>query len=82
MKNIGNARKGVGLPGKLQHILPRSCLLTTQKSIIRSHLDYGNVIYDPPSNATFISETESVQYTAALAITGAIRRSSHRKLHQ
>ena len=70
MKNIGNARKGVGPPGKLQHILPRS------------HLDYGNVIYDPPSNATFISKTESVQYNAALAITGAIRRSSHRKLHQ
>ena len=35
-----------------------------------------------PSNATFVSKIESVQYNAALAITGVIRGLSLEKLHQ
>ena len=38
--------KTMGLSQKLHHILPRSPLLTTYKSFIRPHLDYGDIIYD------------------------------------
>ena len=40
------------------------------------------VIYDNSSNATFYQMIESVQYNAALAITGAIHGSSRDKLYQ
>ena len=36
------------------------------------HLDYGDIIYDNFSNATFSQMIESVEYNAALAITDAI----------
>ena len=47
-----------------------------------NHLDHGDVIYDQPSNATFSSKIESIQYNAAIAIIGAIRDSSREKLYQ
>ena len=40
------------------------------------------MIYDQPSNALFPPKIESVQYNAALAITGAIKGSFHEKLYQ
>ena len=52
------------------------------KSFIRPHLDYGDVIYDPPSSATLSSKIESIQYNAALTTTEAIRGSSREKLLQ
>ena len=63
-------------------ILPRNSLLTIYKSFIRPLLDYADVIYDQPSNASFSKKIESVQYNAALAITGAIKGSSREKLYQ
>ena len=52
--------------------LPRSSLLTIYKSFVRPHLHYGDVIYDQPNNPRLSDKIESVQYNAALAITGAI----------
>ena len=40
-----------------------------------------DVIYNQPNNEAFCSNFESVQYNAALAITGAIRGTSQIKLH-
>ena len=60
--------------------LPRQSLLNIYKSFIRPHLDYGDVIYDQPHNDTFCRMIESVQYNAALAITGAIKGSSRERL--
>ena len=74
--------KGVGVLHKLQCFLPRSSLLTIYKSFIRPHLDYGDVIFDQPSNVTFSSKIESIQYNAALAIIVAIRGTSREKLYQ
>ena len=79
---IHQANKGVGLLRKLQTILPRNSLLTIYKSFKRPLLDYADVIYDQPSNASFAKKIESVQYNAALAITGAIKGSSREKLYQ
>ena len=74
--------KGVGLLWKLQTIQPRNSLLTIYKLLIRRLLDYADMIYDQPSNASFSKKTKSIQYNAALAITGAIKGSSCENLYQ
>ena len=74
--------KIIGMIRKLQPIIPRAALLTTYKSFLRPHLNYGDVIYDRVFNESFQNKLESVQYNAALAITGAIRGSSREKLYQ
>ena len=71
-----------GLLQKLQPIVPRTSLLTIYKSFIRPHLDYGDVVYDQPSNDVFSNKLETVQYHAALAITGAAKGTSRKKLYQ
>ena len=53
--------------------------MTIYKSFIRPHLDYGDVTYDQAYNASFQQKVESIQYNAALAITGAIRGISKKK---
>ena len=55
-------------------------LLTIHKSFVRPHLDYDDVIYDQQYNNFFHQKLESIQYNAALAITGAIKGSSREKL--
>ena len=64
------------------NLLSRSFLLTVYKCFIRPHLDYGDVIYDQPNLSSLTNKFESVQYNAALAITGAIRGTSKGKLYQ
>ena len=79
---INKTLTGVGLLRKLSTLLPRESLPTIYKSFIRPYLDYGDVIYDQPFNESLSNRTESVQYKAALAITGAIQGSSRKKLYQ
>ena len=45
-------------------------------------MEYGDVVYDQPSNDAFSNKLETVQYNAALAITGAIKGTSREKLYQ
>ena len=71
-ERIKKATKGVNVIRKMNLLLPRSSLLTIYKSFVRSHLDYG-VIYNQPNNYRLSDKIESVQYNAALAISGAIR---------
>ena len=63
-------------------LLPRSSLLTIYKSFVRPNLDYGDVIYDQRNNFCFSGKIETVQFNAALAITGAIRGTFKEKLYQ
>ena len=79
---MNKVNKTIGLLRKLQNTLPRKPLLTVYKSFVRSHLDYGDVIYDQHYNNSFHQKLESIKYNAALAITGAIRGSSREKLYQ
>ena len=51
------------------------------KSLVRPHLDYGDIVYDRLNNESFICKLEQVQYNVALAITGAIKYTSHSKLY-
>ena len=70
LKNKSNkVNKAIGLLWKFENILP-------------PHLDYGDVIYDQHYNNSFHQKLESIQYNAALAITGALRGSSREKLYQ
>ena len=72
----------IGLLRKFQQVLPRPSLVTICRVFIRSHLDYGDVIFDQAFNNSFHQRLESIQYNAALAITGAIRGTSKEKLYQ
>ena len=72
--------KTIGIIRKLQNVLPRSTL-TTYNSIIRPHLDYGNIIYDKEFNESFQDKLESLQYNTTLARTGVIRKSSTEKIY-
>ena len=65
--------KCIGILRKLRFFIPRHSLITIYKSFIRSQLDYADVIYDKPSNESFLTRIESIQYNAALAITGTVR---------
>ena len=67
---------------QLQVFLPRRSLVTVFKAFIRPHLDYGDIIYDQTYNESFHQKMESIQYSAALAITGAIRGTSREKPYQ
>ena len=60
--------------------LPRKALLTIYKSIIRPHLDYGDILYDKPNNENVQNKIEKVQYRACLTITGAIQGTSKEKI--
>ena len=80
---ISTIAKTIGLLRRLQAVLPRPSLVTIYKAfIIRPHLDYGDIIYDQAYNEPFHQKLESIQYNAALAITGAIRSTSRAKLDQ
>ena len=69
---ISKCDKLIGIIKKLTINFPRNALLRTYKSFIRSHLDYADIIYDKPNNASFKTKIENVQYRACIAITGAI----------
>ena len=82
LKNIyRKVNKTIGLLRKPHNTLPRLPLLTIYKSFIRPHLDYGDIIYDQAYTALFHQKIESVQYNSALAVTGAIRGTSKKKIY-
>ena len=88
---ISKTRKGIGMLRFLSRYLPRHTLNELYKLYVRPHLDYGDIIYhNPPKVCDFTGSTtlsslmeklESVQYSAALAITGAWRGTSRDKLY-
>ena len=79
---ITKVSKGIGVIKKLNNVLPRKALLTIYKSFVRPHLDYGDILYHQPYNESINSKLESIQYNAALAITGAIKGTSRSKLYK
>ena len=75
---INKIFKSVDLLRKLSTALPRQSVLINYISIIRPHVDYGDVVIDDQP----VIYDESVQYKAALAITGAIQGSPREELYQ
>ena len=78
---VNKINKTIGLLRKFQNFLPRTSVLTIYKSSIRPHLDYGDIVYDQSYNTSFHQRLESLQYNAAIAITGVIRGTSKEKLY-
>ena len=82
---------------KLYRYLPRKTLLDAYKAFVRRQLDYCDIIYHRSCrdsllqnkalaishnpNMLFTEKIESVQYNAALAITGCIRGTSKEKIY-
>ena len=79
---LNKVNKTIGFLRKFQLILPRFTLITIYKTFVRPHLDYGDVIYDHVFNKSFHQRLESIQYNAAIAITGTIRGTSLEKLFE
>ncbi len=88
---ISKARRGIGLLKYLSKYLPRHTLNELYKVYVRPHLDYGDVIYHIPAKfcefsqnitlPSLMEKLESVQYSAALAVTGTWRGTSRDKLY-
>ena len=77
LKNVqSKVNKTIELLHKLQNILLRKSLITNYKSLIRPHVDHGDIIYDQAYYYSFHRNIESTQCNPVLAITGKIRGTS------
>ena len=56
----------------VQTTYQRKSLTTVYTSVIRPHLASGDIISDQAYNSSFFVKLESIQYNAALTITGEI----------
>ena len=84
-------RRGIRMIKFLWTYLPRKTLEQLYKSYVRPNLDYGDVIYHVPHSDCERSQTpfltrnmdqyEQIQYSAALAITGAWKGTFHEELY-
>ena len=66
---------------KLSKTLPRHSLVKKCKSFVRPHLDYGGIMHDQPNNESSTQNIERIQYSATLAITGAIKGTSQNRCY-
>ena len=62
--------------------MPRKSFITICKAFFRSLIDYGDIIDEQPRNECFCENLQSIQYKAALAITGAVQGTSREKFYQ
>ena len=67
--------KGIGVIKILGKLLPRHSLLTIYIYI------YIYILYDQPRNKSFWQKIETIQYSAALVITAAIKGISQIKIY-
>ena len=79
---VSKRNRTMELLSKHQNLLPREALITIYKDFARSHLDYGDVLFDQAFNATSHEKLKSIQSKACLALTGTIRGTSKEKLYQ
>ena len=79
---ISRVNKSIFIIKKLRYNLPRKSLITIYQAFSVPLIDCGDIIYDQPQNDSFSQKLESIQYKAALAITGAIQGTSCDKIFQ
>ena len=58
---LNELSKVIGLLPKLRKMLPRPPLITVYESLIRSHLDYGDIICDRAHNFLFHQKIDYIQ---------------------
>ena len=86
------AKKVIGIIKHLSNYLPLKTLDQMYKALVRSHLDYCDIIYhephkinQPPLGLTLtalMEKVERIQYQAALAVTGTWQGSSRTNLYE
>ena len=89
-EKIIKAKKHLGMIKHISCFLPLKALDQMYKTLVRSHLDYCDIIYHVPSKQTqfgislnaLMEKTERVQYQAALAVSGAWQGSNRSKLYE
>ena len=89
-EKIIKAKKNLGIIKHLSRFLPHKTLDQMYKALVRSHLDYCDILYHIPSVQTqfgvtltdLMEKAERIQYQAALAFTGAWQGSSRSKLYE
>ena len=87
-EKIIKAKKNIGIIKHLSIFLSHNSLDLMYKALVRSHLDYCDIIYHIPSRQTqagvtlnaLMEKTEGIQYQATLDITGAWQGSYRSKL--
>ena len=75
-EKIMSARKRTGVIQYLLKYVLHDVLDQMSKLYVRPHLDYGDIIYhkfDPELTLEFTKKLETVQYSTALAVSGAWR---------
>ena len=78
---IIKARRGIGIIRFLSKYVHLDVLDQMYKLYLGPHSEYGDVVYHN-QNSSLMSELESTQYAAALAVSGAWRRTSTDKLFE
>ena len=86
-EKIIKTKKNLGIIKHLSNFFPRKTLDQMYKALVRSHLDYCDIIYHIPSVQTkwgvtltdLMEKAEENQYQTVLAVTGAWQGSSHSK---
>ena len=91
-EKVKKAKKNIGILKHLNKFLPIKTLIHMYKALVRSHLDYCDIIYhipptshDPPLGVSLHDHMETIektQYQAALAVTGAWQGTSRIKLYE
>ena len=86
------AKQNIGIIKHLNKFLPFKTLNQMYKALVRSHLDYCDIIYhipaiihNPPLGTSLnylMEKVEKIQYQAALAVTGAWQGSDRVKLYE
>ena len=72
----------IGIIKRLSVSVPRKALLTIYKSVIRPHLDYGDILFDKPGIfENFQNKFKKVQYKAYLVIPGTIQGTSRQNTY-
>ena len=82
---IAKARRGIGIIKYLSRYVNREVLDQIYKLHVRPHLDYGDILYhkyDPEMRQGFTKKLEQVQYSAALAVSGAWKGTSGQRILQ
>ena len=91
-EKITKAKKVIGVIKHLSNYLPLKTLDQMYKALVRSHLDYCDIIYHEPNKinqpplglslTALMEKVERIQYQAALAVTGSWQGSSRTNLYE
>ena len=81
---IVKARRGIGMIRYMAKYVSRDVRDQIYKLYVRPHLDYGDTIYhmpDPDFTHDMTKRLERIQYSAALAVSGARRGTNIDRLY-